>query len=182
MTAALFFECDERASALHELRGTLRGENDQRETVVLTLEAVFDGDAGHGCSSGRTGPGPYFAPATPQGGRQTRTLARPRRRRGRRRGPGAGRRRGRRRGRGRGRTRRGRGALRRRRACRVHRVELGHQVGAEVPFDLAANPFVERRPVIDALEGAVEDFVGRVEQPAVEGDREERAHQGLSSW
>ena len=41
---------DERAGAFLDLPGALRREDDEGKPVFLTLEAVFDGDAGHGCS------------------------------------------------------------------------------------------------------------------------------------
>src|ERR1019366_5275915 len=41
---------DERGGALHQRAGALGGQDDQGETVVFALEAVFTGDAGHGVS------------------------------------------------------------------------------------------------------------------------------------
>jgi hypothetical protein len=37
----------ERVRALHDLTRPLGREHDERETVLFTLEAIFDGDAGH---------------------------------------------------------------------------------------------------------------------------------------
>src|SRR5690554_3983170 len=46
----LVLRVDQRRSALHELPRAPRGQDDQRETVLLTLQAIFDGDARHECS------------------------------------------------------------------------------------------------------------------------------------
>src|SRR5271166_4259913 len=46
---------DERDRALHELARAVRGQDNQGKTVVFALEAIFDGDAGHGQSLIRMG-------------------------------------------------------------------------------------------------------------------------------
>src|SRR5690349_4288556 len=59
----LVLRVDERCSTLHQLSRSACSQNDQRETVLLTLKTIFDGNARHGMlpvgteEASRAGPG-----------------------------------------------------------------------------------------------------------------------------
>jgi len=46
-TAGLFFARTSARRALHDLPRSLGRENDERKTILFTLQTIFDGDAGH---------------------------------------------------------------------------------------------------------------------------------------